>query len=378
MPKRGENIYKRKDGRWEGRVKRTEFHANGSKYKYIYGKTYREVRKKIDDYKKAPSQAGEFRILNMKEASEIWLRDGISRWKPTTYRIYCQAIDKYVIPTLGTTKINKINAQMLERFRLQLNNGNNAPLSNNYQYYICAIVRRVLLHAKSRYGYEIQVPALSAAKSKRNRIEPPGDYALASLENYLVQHSGEDTCLGILIALYTGIRIGELCALMWEDIDLEEQIIRIRRNLQRTKEEDNKKSKTKVMVLNPKTADSMRFIPIPPVLCRLLQENKKETGFIISGVKNEWIDIRTLQYRFKRILQKCGIDYFNFHMLRHAFATRCVSMGFDIKSLSEILGHSNVQITMSLYVHPTIQQKKQQMDKFLPYINALYFTPCSM
>lgn len=378
MPKRGENIYKRKDGRWEGRVKKTGFYCNGSKYKYIYGKTYKEVKGKMDDYKKAPSDTMEFHMWDMKEASEIWLRDGRAGWKPTTYGVYRQTIDKYVIPILGSVKVNKMNAQILEDFRSKLNGRDHTELSHNYQCYICALVRRILLHIKNKYGCEIHVPALSSAKCRKNRIEPPSDYALAALENYLIQNRGEDTCLGILIALYTGIRIGELCALMWEDISLKEQVIRIRRNLQRTKEPDNGQNKTKVVVLNPKTADSVRFIPIPSALCGFLQGKKKNKGFIIPGVKNEWIDIRTLQYRFKRILQKCGIDYFNFHMLRHAFATRCVSMGIDIKSLSEILGHSNVQITMSLYVHPTIQQKKQQMDKFIPYVNALCLTSYSM
>lgn len=377
MPKRGENIYKRKDGRWEGRIKKTAACSNERKYKYFYGKTYKEVRQKMEEYRKSPSQTEELPAWNMREASEIWLRNGKPEWKPTTYRVYRQAIDKYVIPILGTMKINKINVQILEKFRLQIEEGN-ASLSHNYQCYICALVRRILFHAKNKYGCEIQVPALSVARNKKNRIELPGDYSLAVLENYLLQNSADDTCLGILIALYTGIRIGELCALMWEDIDLEEQVIHIRKNLQRTMETEGGTNKTKVVLLNPKTANSLRFIPIPPALCGLMKDRKKSTGFIISGVRKEWIDIRTLQYRFKQILRQCGIGYFNFHMLRHAFATRCIAMGVDMKSLSEILGHSSVQITMSLYVHPTIQQKKQQMDKFTPYINTLCFTSYGM
>ena len=164
----------------------------------------------------------------------------------------------------------------------------------------------------------------------------------------------------------------ELCALTWEDIDWEEGILQVKKNLQSIREADNLENSTRFIMLDPKTADSMRFIPIPPAISGLLQAQKRKTGFIISGRKNAWADPRTVQYRFKKILQKCGVEYFNFHMLRHAFATRCVAMGFDIKSLSEILGHSNVQITMSLYVHPTIQQKKKLMDRFTPYVDSAY------
>ncbi len=153
---------------------------------------------------------------------------------------------------------------------------------------------------------------------------------------------------------------------------MKENVIRIQGNMQRVRETAEGEKKTKVAVLPPKTADSVRAIPIPPLLFPLLKEHQKEeNSFVISGKKNGWIDTRTLQYRFERILQKCGIAYFNFHMLRHAFATRCVSMGFDIKSLSEILGHSNVKITMSLYVHPTMQQKKQWMDKLVSYETSI-------
>ena len=228
------------------------------------------------------------------------------------------------------------------------------------------------MYTRERYNCDISLPVLPVFQNKKGRIELPGEKTLAALENYLLENIEEDTCGGIIIALYTGIRIGELCALTWEDIDWEEGILQVKKNLQRIREADNLENRTRVIMLDPKTADSMRFIPIPPAISGLLQAQKRKTGFIISGRKNAWADPRTVQYRFKKILQKCGVEYFNFHMLRHAFATRCVAMGFDIKSLSEILGHSNVQITMSLYVHPTIQQKKKLMDRFTPYVDSAY------
>ena len=128
---------------------------------------------------------------------------------------------------------------------------------------------------------------------------------------------------------------------------------------------NTKRNITHIIEQVPKTSDSFRTIPIPPQLIPLLQIYKKESSmYVISGTKTPWAEPRTIQYRFMNILKKCKIDYFNFHMLRHAFATRCVAMGLDVKSLSEILGHSNIQITLNLYVHSTIQQKKQFMKQY--------------
>ncbi len=366
MPRRGENIYKRKDGRWEGRVKGPQESCNRGKYKSVYGKTYKEVKSKMDEYKKDMSIRKNSHMYIVKEAAGIWLEEGKKNWKPTTYRTYCQITDKYIIPFLGCMDITAVDAKTLDKFHSQLACKSDIPLSNNYCFYICSLVLRILRYSRKKYDITLPLPELSFCKNKMQKINPPGERVLATLERYLVEHAEDETCLGISIALYTGIRIGELCALTWKDVDLEDKIIYIRRNVQRAKEEERGTGRTKIIIQSPKTPDSVRFIPIPPVLCKLLQGKEKE-GFLISGVKHDWVDPRTLQYRFRRILDQCGIEYFNFHMLRHVFATRCVAMGFDIKSLSEILGHSSIQTTMSLYVHPTVQHKRQLMERFLSY-----------
>lgn len=122
---------------------------------------------------------------------------------------------------------------------------------------------------------------------------------------------------------------------------------------------------TQIVRQTPKTSDSCRIIPLPEKLIVLLRQYQKDvTAYVISGGKNPWAEPRTIQYRFKNILKRCNIEYFNFHMLRHAFATRCVAMGLDVKSLSEILGHSSIQITLNLYVHTTIQQKRLFMHQY--------------
>ena len=168
----------------------------------------------------------------------------------------------------------------------------------------------------------------------------------------------------------TGIRIGELCALQWGDFDLERGNVIIRKNLQRIRNAElqnraqkDEVSKTQVCIQMPKTASSIRIIPLADGLTDLLRANRKSPEkYLIPGRKREWVDIRTLQYRFSAILKKCRIQPFHFHLLRHAFASRCVELGCNIKSLSEILGHSSVQITMNIYVHSSTKQKKDMMN----------------
>ena len=122
--------------------------------------------------------------------------------------------------------------------------------------------------------------------------------------------------------------------------------------------------KTEVKILEPKTAHSVRTIPLPDVLKDSLSQYQALDAFLLTGDKKRYIEPRVMQKRFKRILKDCGIADANFHTTRHTFATRCVELGFDIKSLSEILGHASVTITMNKYVHPTMELKAENMNRF--------------
>ena len=364
MPRKGENIYKRKDGRWEGRVRQEDALPGKRKFVSVYGKTYREVKEKMERAKVGQLPGGKG-FPDIEEAVGVWLDDREGYWKPTTYAAYRQAAEKYIVPYLGPVKINRIDNQAMENFAAALMDGQESVLSSNYQSYICAIVVRVLAHTKKKFGLRMTVPENPVTKCKKHPVALPGEHAMSMLENYLVADCGRDVSLGILVAFYTGIRIGELCALKWDDVDLADGVIRIKGNIQRVQIPDQEETKTSFVIQAPKTADSMRIVPIPPVLRPLLEQNRQEEErYLIRGTKYPWADPRTVQYQFQGILKKCGLESFNFHMLRHAFASRCIAMGFDVKSLSEILGHSDTRMTLNLYVHSTVQQKKQLMGRF--------------
>lgn len=369
MPKRGINIYKRKDGRWEGRIKKEDaVHAQGGtsrKYISVYGRTYTEVKQKMEEIRSV-KKTGEKSYTDLEEVMHIWLSERSSRWKQTTYATYYQMVNKYIIPLLGGVKINCVDEQVIEHFLSEIRKDpNGKELSNCYLRNICAVILRAMNYVRKKYHYEMDIPENLIMPVKQGQIMLPRKQDMAVLEKYLLQNAENETCLGVLIAFYTGLRIGEVCALTWGDLNLEEEIIYVRKNLQRVKFGGEEKGNTQILIQTPKTSASFRIIPIPPVLLYHLKEHKKEDAqYIIKGKKKPWTEPRTLQYRFAQILQTCGIENFNFHMLRHAFATHCIEEGFDVKSLSEILGHSSIQVTLNLYVHSNMQRKRQLMEKF--------------
>lgn len=170
------------------------------------------------------------------------------------------------------------------------------------------------------------------------------------------------TSLGIYICLFTGIRVGELCALTWDDISLENNTIHIHRTLQRIQVPDGEK-RTTILITEPKSQCSIRDIPIAGTLREMLIQQTIKEGYVLTGNKNKYVEPRTMQNRFKAIADRCNIRNVHLHTLRHTFATRCIEVGFDVKSLSEILGHASVNITMNRYVHPSIELKQKNMDK---------------
>ncbi|MEG0877028.1 MAG: tyrosine-type recombinase/integrase [Oscillospiraceae bacterium] len=168
--------------------------------------------------------------------------------------------------------------------------------------------------------------------------------------------------LGILLCLNTGLRVGEICGLKWGDIDLGAGTLSVRRTLSRIRNDVPGGSKTVLYFGTPKSRDSRRIIPLSPGMLVVLRRQKRENeAFLLSNRADKPIEPRNLQRYFKCVLARAGVRDMNFHALRHTFATKCVELGFDIKSLSMILGHSDVSITLNTYVHPSFERLKSMM-----------------
>ena len=178
------------------------------------------------------------------------------------------------------------------------------------------------------------------------------------LESYLL-HNQNKTNIAVLLCLFTGLRVGELCGLKWEDIDFDNAVLYVKRTVQRV----NKYGKSEVVIGSPKSKTSVRTVPIPAFVLDILRNYRSCVDFYIITGKSNPTEPRTMQNRFKAILKICGIRNVNFHLLRHTYATVCIEKGFDPKTLSELLGHADAAITLNRYCHPSMQIKKDYVSR---------------
>ncbi len=358
MARRGENIYKRKDGRWEGRYKSGYKEDGSAKYSSIYGKTYSEVKAALlERYSKSVCESVPAN-LTVRKLFELWFNSIKMKVKESTYMNYHMKAEKHILPALGGIIYEKLTVNILNDF---VSGKVSEGLALKYVADIAGVIKSVFRFARKQYGYsdKSEFMVIPKGKSKeKTMLEKPGQN---TLNKFLIDNPTSSN-IGILLACATGMRIGELCALKWGDIDLEKRIITVRHTVQRIKN-TSCGSSTKIIVTSPKTSSSMREIPIPEFMISILAKLKAtENCFLLSGTL-KIIEPRTMQYRLKSILKKLKLKDVSFHSLRHAFATNCITLGFDVKTLSEILGHSSVEITLNLYVHSSLQRKAECMER---------------
>jgi len=231
---------------------------------------------------------------------------------------------------------------------------------------ILYVLKDILVYGERAYHIRhIDFSYMKIIGNKQN-IRILSDHESKKLSSYCLNHINFTT-ISIYISMYTGMRIGEICGLKWEDIDLKNNLIMISRTVQRIEDDNYQDTKTKKMVFSPKTQSSERIVVLTDFLVEYLNIYKglmnplSEDCFVISN-SLEIPEVRNIQRNFKRICIKLNIDV-NFHALRHSFATNCVRYDIDIKTLSELLGHSSIATTLNLYVHPSIEYKKEQIKK---------------
>lgn len=371
MSRKGENIYKRKDGRWEGRYIKSRSIDGKAQYGYVYASTYREVKAKLayataSEYKtKATFDETYDTDLFLNIANE-WLSYIKLKVKESSYNKYRNLLYSYILPVFQTVRLNYITHNYLEDYCNQLlikGGQKNEGLSSKTVSDIISVIRNILRFAL-KSGRTIPCDGRSVKiKHSVNSMRVLSRYEQEKLCQYLYSDLNAAN-VGILLCLFTGIRIGEICALQWDDISLTEKTICIHQTMQRIQRSSDADQKTKIIITTPKSACSIRTIPIPDELIEIIRKHKKcSEGFFLTNSSQSYIEPRTMQNRFKRALELSSIEPANYHSLRHTFATRCVELGFDVKSLSEILGHATVNITMNRYVHPSMELKRENMKK---------------
>lgn len=305
--------------------------------------------------------------ITFSEVINDWYNANRLKYKGATEAKYNYLITRHILPELGSLLTNDINSNTLNDFvykksvsgRLDGNGG----LSPSYVRTIFVIVKAAIDHAVAN---GVMTPL------KINIIKPPMDNhelrvldhkEQSMLEDYLLRNM-DNTALGIYLTLNTGLRIGEICALSWDDIDLNERVIHIRGTVSRVKAPKDSSLSSMLIIDKPKTKSSYRIIPISsklmPVLCEM--KNSSSSKYVIS-LTNDFISPRTYESRYHKIMKNTDLPSVNYHALRHTFATRCIEAGVDMKTLSEILGHSNISTTMNTYVHSSMELKRLQLEK---------------
>lgn len=313
----------------------------------------------------------------MKQVSETitygaWLNNWLSTKreyiKEATFANYQQAIDTHILPALGTIPLAELTEQKLQEVTLYwLKEGRCDGQGGLSERTVRGFIMLIKLSLKSavKAGYlpSRDFEILYPKKNNSEQIQTLSKQEQAILTQYIYLHLTPKN-LGILFCLHTGLRIGELCALQWKDINFENKTVTISKTLQRifTRNKSGKGS-TKIIITTPKTKNSVRTVPISSLLYPVLkhmQSNNPEI-YLLTG-KKTCTEPRTYRDYYNRLLKKLEIPHIHFHGLRHTFATRLIENGADYKTVSELLGHASVNITLNLYVHPQMEQKRKAVE----------------
>lgn len=367
MPRRGENIYKRKDGRWEGRYIRGRTPAGKAEYGYVYARSYTACREKQRKMEKAlpqkPILTGE---MSVSQAVAFFLSDRRSALKASTVGRYEYMTSHYIIPELGTLMLHELTPEKLSAFfKLLQDRGLSSKTARDIGVLLKTIFKVVKKKCRCDCpGRDVELPAYRGKK-----VEVFADHEIATLARKVLE-TPDITGLCILLVLNTGLRLGEICALQRSDIDYRSGVLRIERAAARVRDA----SGTHLVVQSPKSGSSVRLVAIPNDMLELLKtttQNIQNDNYLLTNTDIP-MEPRTLQYRYRKLLERCGIRYRNFHALRHTYATRCMENGVDIKSLSELLGHADIRTTLQTYIHSSLAHKRQVVQSicFLPVEGA--------
>nr|WP_300789823.1 site-specific integrase [uncultured Acetatifactor sp.] len=384
---RGENVFQRKDGRYEARYIKGRRADGRPLYGFCYGRTYEEAKDKADRAREriertepAAQKAKPGQRPDMACFCDRWLSANSARLKPSSRAKYRTDIENHIKPFFGEKLPGEILPEEIDGFTQSLLTGKG--LSPKTVRSILTLFHSILSYTGKRSGGKLPDMEITYPKSFRKNTRVLDEKEESALVQLLAQEM--DVCkFGVYLALRTGMRIGEICALRWCDISFEAAAIsvchtalRLPRGNVCQADPDRPSaaagddggalalSRTELVIGTPKSESSLRLIPLMPDIATLCERFRPEEpeAFLLTGT-DRCMDPRKLQRHLKKYLEECGIPEAHFHTLRHTFATRCVEAGFDVKTLSEILGHSNIGITMNLYVHPNLDLKRENMNR---------------
>ena len=360
MSRRGENIYKRKDGRYEGRYVIGKTASGRTRFGYVYARQYSEARAMLLQRKAERLQAD-----RPSSAYHGTLADWMERWmedellgsvKESSWQTYRNLLKRYLLPSLGSFELTQLTPRVVHDFVEELESYGLAEST------IRGVYR--LLSSAMRYALEEGVIRNNPCRRIHIQHRERGEQCVLnrSEQEKLRQAADGSRDLPALLSLYTGMRLGEICALKWSDIDWEQGTITVRRTVQRIagKGFDNNGCRTLLMIGTPKSHHSCRVIPVPEFILALLQKRLQSSSGAeyVFGKALAAADPRTIQRRFSRLAKRLRLSGAHFHTLRHTFATRLLELGVDVKTVSALLGHSSARTTLDFYAHSLSEQQR--------------------
>ncbi|MCL2106061.1 MAG: site-specific integrase [Oscillospiraceae bacterium] len=339
------------------------------KYKSVYGHSYGEAKAKLEAYmsKRAapPTKAiAKGRMILWAASCEEWLDQKKLCLKQSSFVQYSCIVRKHILPYWGQRNANELISASVNSFVKALSERLSAKTVRD----ILSVFLQVVRFAEKKHGIHIDHEEISRPKAQTGNLSVLSHDEQRRLSCFL-QVNPNRINAGILLLLYTGIRIGELCALQWQDIDQTAGMVSVTKTIQRIADPDpDSKAKTRVIIDTPKSRNSVRLVPIPSFLIGLLSNIRaKPDSYFLTG-ESKPMEPRLFQTKFKKALEQAKVTETNAHALRHTFATRAIEQNMDVKSLCEILGHATVKFTLERYVHSSTELKRSGMERLAVYL----------
>ena len=360
MSRRGENIYKRKDGRYEGRYVIGKTQAGKTRFGYVYARQYAEARMLLLQKKAERLHADRPSFAyrgTLADWMEHWMENELlGSVKESSWQTYRNLLTRHLLPRLGGYALTQLTPKVIHSFIEELEA---SGLAENT---IRGVYR--LLSSAMRYALDEGVIRKNPCRRIHIQHREHGEQrVLNRSEQEKLRQTADDTRdLPALLSLYTGMRLGEICALKWTDIDWEQGTITVRRTVQRIagRSIESNGQRTLLMIGTPKSRRSCRVIPVPEFILALLRERMQNSGEspYVFGKASAAADPRTIQRRFSRLAKKLGLSGAHFHTLRHSFATCLLELGVDVKTVSALLGHGSARTTLDFYAHSLSEQQR--------------------
>ena len=295
-----------------------------------------------------------------REAAVLWAQEKKMYVKKSSFAAYSLSLSNHLLPAFGA--MDDIREEDVQQFVFdKLNSGRSHKTVKD----MLIVLKMVLKYAaKHEYMPYRQIEVRFPTERERSELPVLCRTDQKRMMKYMTDNFSFRN-LGVYICLSAGLRIGELCALKWENMDVSRGVIVVDKTIQRIYFIEGGERHTELMIDTPKSANSIREIPMTKELLRMVKPMRKVVNpsyYVLTNCSRP-TEPRTYRNYYNKLMAEIGLPPLKFHGLRHSFATRCIEGRCDYKTVSVLLGHSNISTTLNLYVHPDIDQKKRCVEQ---------------